>query len=319
MTVLSATLKLMPSPAARVLAVIGFDDVFAAADAVPEVLQYGPIGARRHRRSAGRVHPREASARGRPATCCREGKGWLVAEFGADSDRGRRREPRQASSDDFEQQGPRRRTAARQAQQAEDLGGARRRRSARRRTCPACRRPIPAGRTAPCAREDLGDYLRELKALFHKHGYEASVYGHFGDGLVHCRVDFDLRTEAGLSDWRHFLDEAADLVVRYGGSLSGEHGDGQARAALLEKMYGPELVAGLPRVQGDLGPARADEPGQGGRSLSDHLQPARRPDLPAAGGQAATSPIRRTAAASPRRRGAASASAPAAAATATRA
>ena len=91
-------------------------------------------------------------------------------------------------------------------------------------------------------RDDLGGYLRDLKKLFHKHGYDASVYGHFGDGLVHCRIPFDLRTEQGLKNWQKFLKEAADLVVRYGGSISGEHGDGQARGALLEIMYGPELV-----------------------------------------------------------------------------
>ena len=86
--------------------------------------------------------------------------------------------------------------------------------------------------------EGLGKYLRALKALFHKHGYEAAVYGHFGDGLVHCRINFDLRTEAGIANWRTFLDEAADLVVRFGGSLSGEHGDGEARAELLKKCTG---------------------------------------------------------------------------------
>jgi hypothetical protein len=91
-------------------------------------------------------------------------------------------------------------------------------------------------------REKLGAYLRDFKALMHAHGYESCVYGHFGDGLVHCRIDFDLRTEEGLQNWQSFLDEAADLVVRYGGSLSGEHGDGQAKAALLDKMYGTELL-----------------------------------------------------------------------------
>src|SRR5262249_53324527 len=70
----------------------------------------------------------------------------------------------------------------------------------------------------------------------------ASVYGHFGDGVVHCRIDWDPRTEDGVRKWRAFLDEAADLVVRYGGSLSGEHGDGQARGALLGKMDGPGLI-----------------------------------------------------------------------------
>ena len=63
-----------------------------------------------------------------------------------------------------------------------------------------------------------------------KHGYNASVYGHFGDGCIHCRINFDLYTAEGLENWRAFMNEAADLVVSYGGSLSGEHGDGQARA-----------------------------------------------------------------------------------------
>jgi Fe-S oxidoreductase len=91
-------------------------------------------------------------------------------------------------------------------------------------------------------REKLGAYLRDLRALFDRYGYQSPMYGHFGDGLVHTRISFDIRHEAGVETWRRFLDEAADLVVRYGGSLSGEHGDGQSKAALLEKMYGPELV-----------------------------------------------------------------------------
>ncbi len=90
--------------------------------------------------------------------------------------------------------------------------------------------------------ERIGDYLRDLKKLFARHDYDASVYGHFGQGLVHCRIPFDLVTHTGIEKYRDFLDDAADLVVSYGGSLSGEHGDGQARAALLPKMYGEELV-----------------------------------------------------------------------------
>jgi Fe-S oxidoreductase len=87
-----------------------------------------------------------------------------------------------------------------------------------------------------------GAYLRDFQKLLDEHGYSASFYGHFGQGCVHCRIDFDLRSPHGVRDWRRFLGEAADLVVSYGGSLSGEHGDGQARAELLPKMYGDELV-----------------------------------------------------------------------------
>ena len=92
------------------------------------------------------------------------------------------------------------------------------------------------------APEKLGDYLRELRRLFQKYGYGCSLYGHFGQGCVHTRIDFDLVTAPGIRKFRAFLYDAADLVVRFGGSFSGEHGDGQARAELLPKMFGPELI-----------------------------------------------------------------------------
>ncbi|MEJ7721857.1 MAG: FAD-linked oxidase C-terminal domain-containing protein [Ilumatobacteraceae bacterium] len=89
----------------------------------------------------------------------------------------------------------------------------------------------------------LGDYLREFKPLLERHGHEtAALYGHFGDGCVHTRIDFNLRARDGIADYRAFAEEAADLVLRYGGSLSGEHGDGQSRAELLPRMFGDELV-----------------------------------------------------------------------------
>ena len=109
---------------------------------------------------------------------------------------------------------------------------------------------------------DLGRYLRELKALFHKHGYDASVYGHFGDGLVHCRINFDLSSEEGLKNWQAFLDEAADLVVKYGGSISGEHGDGEARGALLERMYGADLMAAQREFRAIWDPRQRMNPGK---------------------------------------------------------
>jgi Fe-S oxidoreductase len=89
----------------------------------------------------------------------------------------------------------------------------------------------------------LGEYLRDFRALLTDHGLRGTPYGHFGDGCIHVRIDFDLLTEAGIARFRRFSYDLADLVVSHGGSLSGEHGDGQARAELLPKMYGPELVA----------------------------------------------------------------------------
>jgi Fe-S oxidoreductase len=103
----------------------------------------------------------------------------------------------------------------------------------------------PGWEDAAVPPERIGDYLREFDQLLDQHGYRAAIYGHYGDGCLHCRIDFDLRTDGGIRNWRAFLDEAADLVVAYGGSLSGEHGDGQSRAELLEKMYGPELLKAM--------------------------------------------------------------------------
>ncbi len=92
------------------------------------------------------------------------------------------------------------------------------------------------------APEKLGAYLRELRQLMQAFQYGGSFYGHFGHACVHTRMDYDLESAEGVRKFRQFMEEAADLVVRYGGSLSGEHGDGQARAELLPKMFGPELM-----------------------------------------------------------------------------
>ncbi len=90
--------------------------------------------------------------------------------------------------------------------------------------------------------ERLREYLCDLEALIDRYGYHGALYGHFGQGCIHSRIDFDLRSAQGISRYREFMEEAADLVCSYGGSLSGEHGDGQQRAELLVKQYGPELL-----------------------------------------------------------------------------
>ncbi len=238
-TILEATLELVPSPRHKVLAVIGFADVFTAADAVPEVLEFGPIGLEGIDglliNFIREKHLHEEDLRTLP-----EGNGWLVAEFGDDTVD----QAKQAADkliDAFKERGNGTNLIDDTAEQ-EALWTVREAALGATAHVPDMPESHPGWEDSAVPREALGRYLRDLKALFHKYGYEASVYGHFGDGLIHCRVDFDLRTEAGVRNWRAFMDEAADLVVGYGGSLSGEHGDGQARAELLAKMYGPELV-----------------------------------------------------------------------------
>jgi Fe-S oxidoreductase len=95
---------------------------------------------------------------------------------------------------------------------------------------------------AAVAPERLGAYLRDFQKLLDRHGYHCVFFGHYGQGCVHSRIDFDLKSAEGVRGFRAFMEEASDLVLSYGGSLSGEHGDGQSHAELLPKMFGPELV-----------------------------------------------------------------------------
>ncbi|WP_151480054.1 FAD-binding and (Fe-S)-binding domain-containing protein [Streptomyces albicerus] len=95
----------------------------------------------------------------------------------------------------------------------------------------------------------LGPYLRDFRGLLSSHGLRGTPYGHFGDGCIHVRIDFDLLSREGIARFRRFSEELAELVVSHRGSLSGEHGDGQARAELLPRMYGPEMVGLFERAK----------------------------------------------------------------------
>ncbi|HEX3945042.1 MAG TPA: FAD-binding and (Fe-S)-binding domain-containing protein [Rhizomicrobium sp.] len=238
--VLRATLNLIPNPAARSLCIVGFPDVFAAADAVPDTLKTKPIGLegidhllteymkkKRFKVSDLEVLP--------------EGRAWLVAEYGGDTVEEATAKAT-ALAAEMEVGDPACHVITDKEKQQE-VWDVREAALAVTAHVPGEGPTWPGWEDSAVRPDELGNYLRELKALFHKHGYEASVYGHFGDGLVHCRINFDLSSEQGLRNWQAFLDEAADLVVKYGGSLSGEHGDGEARGALLERMYGADLMA----------------------------------------------------------------------------
>ncbi|HEX6011691.1 MAG TPA: FAD-binding oxidoreductase, partial [Geminicoccaceae bacterium] len=239
--ILEAELDLVPSPPARVLVVLGYPDVFRAGDHVPQVLAHKPLGLEGMDElliDFMRIkHLHEEDIGVLP-----EGKGWLLAEFGGENEEEAARQA-QALVDDLKRQKdpPAIKLVRDPAQQARVW--------LVRRAGLGATAFVPHHPEAWEGWEDtavppkrVGDYLRDLKALFHKYGYDSVLYGHFGDGCIHCRINFGLRCEDGIAKWRRFLDEGADLVVRYGGSISGEHGDGQSKAALLEKMYGPDLI-----------------------------------------------------------------------------
>jgi FAD/FMN-containing dehydrogenase/Fe-S oxidoreductase len=92
------------------------------------------------------------------------------------------------------------------------------------------------------APKDLAAYLTDFRRLLDEYGLTGIMYGHFGAGCMHIRITYDLRSDEGRTVFSKFSQAAAELVVRHGGSLSGEHGDGRARSALLPVMYSPEML-----------------------------------------------------------------------------
>ena len=240
-TVLEATVRLVHSPPARSLLVLGYPTVFEAADHVPEILSHGPVGLEGIDSRLIDEMVQKGQHEGE-APLLPEGEGWLLVEFGADS-----REQSHARA--AECMGALRRDAtAPEMKLFDDVAEEQRLWEIREAGLGATsyvqgeRDHWPGWEDAAVPPARLGDYLRGFRSLLDEHGYRAALYGHFGDGCVHCRINFDLRSAGGLRTWRRFLDRAADLVVEHGGSLSGEHGDGQQRAELLPKMYGEELV-----------------------------------------------------------------------------
>ncbi|MGW4193701.1 FAD-binding and (Fe-S)-binding domain-containing protein [Streptomyces sp. NPDC005004] len=241
-----AVVGLVPEPPARALAVLGYADESAAAEAAPGLLPLAPLTVE------GMAADLIRAPAGLP-----KGGAWLFVETGGDT-------PGDARA---------RAEAVVHAADAVD---------ARVVTDPAERRTLwrlredaagtatrmPDGTEAWPGWEDcavpparLGVYLRDFRALLASHDLRGTPYGHFGDGCVHVRIDFDLLTEAGVGRFRRFSEDLADLVVAHGGSLSGEHGDGQARAELLSRMYGAETVGLFERAKAVWDPEDLLNPG----------------------------------------------------------
>lgn len=261
-TVLEARVRLMPGIGERALLVIGYRDIVEAADHVPEILVHRPIafeGIDRRLTEFMRrkgLHVPELDRL--PA-----GGGWLLVEFGGDTaelaeSRARALQQELASSpapptDAVLHTDPA--TMARIWKVRESGLGA-------TAFVPGLAPAWPGWEDAAVAPEHLGAYLRDFRRLLDRYGYDASLYGHFGQGCIHTRINFDLATRSGLDQYLAFISDAAELVVHYNGSLSGEHGDGRARAHLLSTMYGPELVEAFREFKAIWDPAGRMNPGR---------------------------------------------------------
>lgn len=241
-----ASVRLVEAPRARALAVLGYADESAAAEAAPGLLPHGPLTVE------GMAADLVPDPSGLP-----RGAAWLFVETGGGS-------------------------AAEARHRAEAIVAAADALGSLVVTDPSAQRALwrvredaagtatrgPGGVEAWPGWEDcavpparLGPYLREFRKLLASHGLHGTPYGHFGDGCVHVRIDFDLLSREGVAVFRRFSEELAALVVAHGGSLSGEHGDGQARAELLPAMYGTELAALFARAKDLWDPAGLLNPG----------------------------------------------------------
>ncbi|MBY8887245.1 FAD-binding oxidoreductase [Streptomyces sp. PTM05] len=243
-TVLHAELDLVPVPAAQAILVLGYPDICVAADDVPRVLEHCDPAQLEAMDDRMAQLMREEGTHLESLESFPEGDSWLLVQFAGDDQQdvdrqahellrglGRsQNDPTVALSEDPERE--QRMLKAREA----GLGVTAR--------PPDDRETWEGWEDSAVPPERLGDYLRDLKKLFAEFDYDhPSLYGHFGQGCVHTRIPFQLRTAEGVAAFRAFLHKAADLVASYGGSLSGEHGDGQARGELLTRMFGDRLVA----------------------------------------------------------------------------
>jgi FAD/FMN-containing dehydrogenase/Fe-S oxidoreductase len=260
-TVLQAKLRLVHSPPVRVLLVLGYPDVYSAGDHVPKILEYGPVGLegidhwlieymkKKH------MHPEDREL-------LPEGGGWLLVEFGGETEDEAVERARKLSEALQQEANPPNIKLFDDSEEAEQVWEIRESALGATARVPGMPDTWPGWEDAAVPPERVGQYLRDFRALLKQYDYACSLYGHFGDGCIHVRIDFDLVTDTGIQNYLAFTDEAADLVMRYGGSFSGEHGDGQARAELLPKLYGEELVQAFREFKSLWDPLNRMNPGK---------------------------------------------------------
>jgi len=239
---LSAVVQLVERPRYRALLVMGFDDMFQAADQVPWILEHRPQALEGFDHRLIEFCRAKATATDVERMLPRGG-GYLMVEFGAataDEARGRaaeleRHASRQPVAAECKLFSDEREQRAVWELRESGLGAS--------AVIAGKPRTWPGAEDTAVAPDKLGDYLRRLSALLGHHHLEAATfYGHFGDGCVHCRINFDFATAAGVAQFRSAMTDIADLVAEFGGSLSGEHGDGRARSELLNRIFEPKLI-----------------------------------------------------------------------------
>ncbi|MGN6506784.1 MAG: FAD-binding and (Fe-S)-binding domain-containing protein [Tepidisphaeraceae bacterium] len=278
-TILEATLHLVPSPNARAVAMLGFDDINTAAECAEHVLKFNPVACE------GIDHllfqyVKSKGDQNADIALLPKGRGFLLTEFAGDS------------KEDCDQQIARMSAAVNQLgrlapmeiktydnklheQMIWDV-----REGALGATAwvPGLPDAWPGFEDSAVPVKQMPAYLKALRSLFDKYDYHPSVYGHLGQGCVHCRVPFDFYTAQGIEKYKRFMNEAVDLVLSFGGTASGEHGDGQARGQFLQRTFGNELYAAMVEFkriwdpQNKMNPGKVISPDGEPYSITDNLR-----------------------------------------------
>jgi len=255
----AATMRLVDSPPARALAVLGFPSAYVAADNVMVVRAHSPLTI--EGMDAGLVaalraqNPVETMSRALPA-----GGGWLYVETGG-ADRAEARAEAEKIAKAMRPYGLTEAVIEDDPARMKALWRIREDGAGILTRSPDGGEAWPGWEDAAVPPERFGSYLREFDRVLARHDRRGVYYGHFGDGCLHVRIDFDLRSEPGIANFRAFMEDAADVVVAHGGSLSGEHGDGRARSELLPRMYPPDVIAAFEEFKAIFDPDDRCNPG----------------------------------------------------------
>lgn len=251
--ILEATVKVVPKSAAPALAVLGYPDMATAADDVVHLLPHKPLALEGLDAQLIDVIRRAKGPEATPELP--RGGGWLMVEIDGSDDAAALRDANALIADSsaidavVHPAGP---EATRLWQIRADGAGL------AGRTADG-QQAWPGWEDSAVPPEHLGDYLRELQSLMDSHDLSGLAYGHFGDGCIHLRIDFPLATTP--ETMRDFMEQAARLAASYGGSLSGEHGDGRARSELLHTMYSAEALEAMAQFKGLFDPDDVMNPG----------------------------------------------------------